>query len=303
MPFSVPPRLSGAPNSLIRAPLTGNGNCPRADGKSDRRRQPAGVVEGRQIDPVLSLALSSAARSADRAAPAGAVEALLDLSDQIFEIVHLAGQHERLLPLGLQRLFGLGLLFLPLARSAGRFAGVPRSARRRRGPGGPSRRRSPCGCARRSARSAASASACTPHLRHHRAEHDGGAHRLQRVLGPHHDRGRRMAADALQRGQHLGDGGAAAVERLAQPRSLSSSGLSRPSVSAIRSSASRSRAAASISAWLSLRRSSPMASISLLSLACVSAAFFCSARIASSSWSRWRSASSADWAGSGRRRG
>ena len=53
------------------------------------------------------------------------------------------------------------------------------------------------------------------HFRQHGAEHDGGADRRQRVLRPHHHRRRRIAADALQRRQHLGDGGAAAVERLA----------------------------------------------------------------------------------------
>ena len=51
------------------------------------------------------------------------------------------------------------------------------------------------------------------HLRHHGAERDRGAHRLQRILRPHHQRRRRLAADALQRGEDFDDHGAALVER------------------------------------------------------------------------------------------
>ena len=65
-----------------------------------------------------------------------------------------------------------------------------------------------------------------------------------------------------------------------------SSGRSRASASPIRVSTPRTWAAMSISCWLSLLRSWPIAAISALSFSCNSAAFFCCARVASSSCSR-----------------
>ena len=53
------------------------------------------------------------------------------------------------------------------------------------------------------------------HLRHDGAEQHRRAQRLQRILGPHHQRRRRAPAGALQRRQHLGDLGAARVQRVA----------------------------------------------------------------------------------------
>src|SRR5262249_25498637 len=44
----------------------------------------------------------------------------------------------------------------------------------------------------------------------------GGAHGLQRILGAAHEGGWGMPADALQRRQHLGDDGAALLQRAAQ---------------------------------------------------------------------------------------
>ena len=43
------------------------------------------------------------------------------------------------------------------------------------------------------------------HLGQYRAQHHGGAHRLQRVFGPDQKTGRRLSADPLQCRQHLGD--------------------------------------------------------------------------------------------------
>ena len=68
--------------------------------------------------------------------------------------------------------------------------------------------------------------------------------------------------------------------------SRASSGRSRASASPIRVSTPRTWAAMSISCWLSLLRSCPIAAISALSFSCRSAAFFCWARAASSSCSR-----------------
>ena len=107
---------------------------------------------------VLGLFLGRAGGRACR--PGGAVEALLDLADQIFEIVDLAGQRERLLPLGLHRLLGLGLLFLPLVDQQGDALALLGERRHvALQPllllGDLARMRT------RSARSAASASACT----------------------------------------------------------------------------------------------------------------------------------------------
>ena len=68
--------------------------------------------------------------------------------------------------------------------------------------------------------------------------------------------------------------------------SRESSGRSRASASPIRVSTPRTWAAMSISCWLSLLRSWPIAAMSALSLACASEALFCWARVASSSCSR-----------------
>ena len=65
-------------------------------------------------------------------------------------------------------------------------------------------------------RSLASASTSLRISGQHRAEQDRGAHRLQRVLRCHQHRRRRIAADALQRRQHIADEVAARVERRTQ---------------------------------------------------------------------------------------
>ncbi len=118
-------------------------------------------------------------------------------------------------------------------------SGAPRSAATGAGgrPPAPARsraelvalaRRSRLRSRTRSARSAASASASCAHLRQHRAEHHGRCAPTAAHPRPHHHRGRRPAADALQGGQHLGDHvrGAPPATCAAPPR-CSSSGLRR----------------------------------------------------------------------------
>jgi hypothetical protein len=90
--------------------------------ESHRRSEPSRVPEGRQIGPVagpcgflglfLSLLLGGLL-GLSRGASRG-FEALLNLAEQIFEIVDLAGQRHGFLPLGVEGLFGIRLLFLSL---------------------------------------------------------------------------------------------------------------------------------------------------------------------------------------------
>ena len=54
------------------------------------------------------------------------------------------------------------------------------------------------------------------HFRHHGAERDRGAQRLQRVLRPHQQGRRRLMADPLQRREDLDDDAAALLERSAK---------------------------------------------------------------------------------------
>ena len=163
-------------------------------GKSNRRRQPSGVLRAaRSIRPSLAFPRPRRAAGGARRAACRAVEALLDFADQIFEIVDLAGQHERLLPLGLQRLFGFGLLLLPLSTSRAMRWRSSASAATSRGS-----RSFSLGDLLADPHQVGEIGGqrlgLHAHFRHHRAEHDGGAHRLQRVLGADHDGGRRVAA-------------------------------------------------------------------------------------------------------------
>ena len=144
--------------------------------------------------------------------PGGAVEPLLELADEVLEVVDLMRQVRGALPLRVKRLFGGGLFLLPLvdqhveaqllvrecgevARQFGVF-GVDVLAH-----------------AQQLGEIAGERIGLRAHLRHHGAEHDRGAHRLQRILGPHHERRRRLPADALQGGEDFDDHGAAFVER------------------------------------------------------------------------------------------
>ena len=115
-PFSVPPRPSGTPNSRILTPLTGNGKRPRAEAKAT-----AGVSRPGSFRAARSirLSLASAARSADRAARLALSRPCSTLPIKSLRLSTWRASASDLLPLGLERLFGLGLLFLPLLRSAG----------------------------------------------------------------------------------------------------------------------------------------------------------------------------------------
>ena len=52
-------------------------------------------------------------RAESRAARVAGVRTRLELGDEIFEVVHLVRQINGMLPFGVERLFGGGLLFLP----------------------------------------------------------------------------------------------------------------------------------------------------------------------------------------------
>ena len=113
----------------------------------------------------------------------------------------------------------------------------------------------------------------------------------ERVLGPDHDRrGRRRPTAGVRPAPRRWWLAARGIART--PRSFSSSGLRRASVSTIRSSP-RATARPSISAWLNLRRSSPIA-VDFLPEPSRLGPSRCSERIVSSSWLRWRSASCGD---------
>ena len=86
------------------------------------------------------------------------------------------------------------------------------------------------------------------HIRQHGAQHDGGAHGLQRILGLDQKRGRRLAPDPLQRRKNFGNRGAPLVERFVNDNfSWSSSGFKRACVASMLASTSRTRAALSMS--------------------------------------------------------
>ena len=216
-PFSVPPTPSGAPNSLIRTPLTGIGSRPRGEAKAT-----AGASRPGSLRAARSIRLSLVVGGAVRRRARRGWRVSRPCSSLPIKSLRLSTWRARSAALRAAR---------PRApfRSRPAFSAAPRSARSMR-----------CALARRArrhrARSRSVSSAISlrtsqqvgeiggqrlglhAHVRQHGAEHDGGAHRLQRVLGPDHQRRRRMVADALQRRQHLGDGGAAAVERFADAR-------------------------------------------------------------------------------------
>ena len=157
---------------------------------------------------------SSSARVAARAARAGAIEAPFGPGDQVLEVVDLAGERDGALALAFQRLFNLGLLFLPffhqeayaltffrersevvtlpvavfgdVLAQADQFAQVDHQSLR-----------------------------FAAHFRQHGTQHHGGAHRQQGVLRPDHQRGRRTASDSLQRREHFSDDSTPPLQRAA----------------------------------------------------------------------------------------
>ncbi len=203
-------------------------------GKSNRRGEPSGVLEGGQIDSAVAGFFLGGAGCG--AAGAGcAVEALLDFSDQIFEIVDLAGQRGR-----------------PSAsRPRSPFRYRPAFSAARRSAGAMRCRSSASAAASRCSRSFSSAISrrirtrsdevggerlgLHAHIRQHGAEHDGGADRR-----PAHPPGRTIIAGGGLRPIRCSDASTSAMAARRpssdwrMPRSLSSSGLRRASVSAMR---------------------------------------------------------------------
>ena len=182
-PFSVPPRPSGAPNSRIFTPLTGNGSIPLADAKAIAGASRPGSFSAARSGrcPALSVIAGRAAGAGGRR---GAVESCSSLAIRSFRSFGLARQLRGALAFGGERLLGLGLLLLALLDQQRPGAGGRRRAPADRGRAGRVRRRSACAARTSSARSADQRLDLVPHLRQHRAEHHGGAHRLQRVFGP-----------------------------------------------------------------------------------------------------------------------
>ena len=264
---------SGAPKSLNLTPLTGIGTCPRNDAKATAGASRPG---SRKADSAGRLSL----RAASRAARDCRVEALFELGDQIFEIVGLLRQIGGARALGGERLLALGLLLLPLRRSAPPCVCVRRRARRLR-------LRSRSRSAAMFLRTLSKLGEIAAPARRPRWRISGSTAPSNMAVrtdcsassGLDDQRRRRPAADALQRRQHFADDGAAAVERLADARLVVVERLRagpRSRQSWLRHS--RERAAVSIRSWLSLRRSAPISSISRLSAASVSADLRCCSR-------------------------
>src|SRR5579864_6767877 len=96
--------LLGAPGPVGRAKLLDSDAVDRqrklalGGRERDRRRQPARIIERRQLRPVRGLV-----RAPARAA-GGRVLALLELGDEIDEAVGLLRKHGRALPLGVEGL-------------------------------------------------------------------------------------------------------------------------------------------------------------------------------------------------------
>src|SRR5580700_3195820 len=175
----------------------------------DAQRQRT-VLLARQADNLKDLI---AKLERDAAARQGGGVAL-ELGDQIFEIVRLPGQEHRALTLGIERLFGLGLLFLPFLDQEGHallVGGKCGHITAERLPFDPHIGTHP-GEFQEVGRKRVGFAA---HFRQYGAQQHGGAHGKQRVVRRRHDGGRRPAADALERRQDLRDDGAAALERFA----------------------------------------------------------------------------------------
>ena len=66
-PFSVPPSPSGAPNSLIRSPFTGNGSMPLAEAKATAGEIRPGSRNAARSGRISSALRSSVPRAANRA--------------------------------------------------------------------------------------------------------------------------------------------------------------------------------------------------------------------------------------------
>ena len=195
-------------------PVDGNRQHALGGRKSDRRGEPAGILEGRKIRP--GVAQGAALLGTTRRARC-AVEPALEPADQIFEIIGLARQLGGALALRFELLFGLALVLLPLVDQQGHAILLDRQRHEIAGQAVPLGRRLRAH-AHQIAQFAGQRLGLDPHLRHDRAQQHGGAHRFERVLRLHHQGRRQAPADALEGGKHFDDDGTAAVERLADRR-------------------------------------------------------------------------------------
>ena len=200
------------PNSRILMPLSGSGSAPLADAKAIAGESRPGSCSAARLF-FGSVAVCRLGPRLRRAAQRSAISCSIWPIKSLRLSACRASWTERV-ALGVERLLGFGLLALALLDEHGH----PRSFLRK------------CG---------EITAECLPfggyfgtyshefgkvgdqrvdldlHVGQHRAEQDRGAHRLQRIFRAHQQRGRRVAADPLQRREHLGDHRAAAGERAA----------------------------------------------------------------------------------------
>ncbi len=117
-PFSEPPRPSGAPKSLIFTPLTGIGTCPRNDAKATAGASRPG---SRNADNAGRLSL----RAASRAARMAGSRPCSSLAIKSLRLSTCLARSAARVPFGVERLFALGLLFLPLRDQRGHARALP----------------------------------------------------------------------------------------------------------------------------------------------------------------------------------
>ena len=182
----------------------GDGDDQRAPGvgEGDRRLQPrrVGVAQGRRLGGDVG-----GVRPVGRAGR-------FHLGDQIFEICRLVGELGGAVALGGERLLGLGQRLLARLDQSGEPHLVGGQRRR-------ALREVVALLGDRGAQIGELGEVGAQGVRlalqrfDHRAEQGGGANRLGHILRPDQDRRRRVAAHALQHRQHVGDDGAAVVER------------------------------------------------------------------------------------------
>ncbi len=180
---------------------------PAHGGEWNRRRQPARIVERGEVRPPVLGGARGLVRGARRG-----VDVRLELGDEILEAVDLMRQVGGALALRVQRLLGGRLFALPfvdqhvhaqlLAAEQGKIAREPLALAV-----------DVLADAQQVGEVAGDGVGLRPHLRHHRAERDRGAHGFQRVLGLDQQRRRRPAADPLQGGEDFHDGGLPLRER------------------------------------------------------------------------------------------
>ena len=217
MPLSAPPVPSEPPKPRNCGPLTGIGSRPLAAAKAIAGLSRPGSFKA-AVFALAFGALGELACGRRRGRLGGALQVLLHPRDQFAQIVGLLGQLGGRRALRLHVLLGVALLALPLVDQRGQALLLGREAvavgeqpllllgrlvcaadeiRRDRRSGVRRARAYPAPPRRAASRRAA----------------------LQRILRAHQQGRRRAAPGALQRGQHLGDQGAAAFERVADRRS------------------------------------------------------------------------------------